>query len=233
MTRAEIPYNNLKRIAASEEKWLLPLEEIKQLFMHDIKSNRRLENVQNISHLIDVLERRDLLSPDNIEPLRILADHCPSKVFQGAIATYERPKQTKPEFYNIYQEERLAENIQPLKLSESAKTSTTTPTSAPQACAPFVPLSDAKRLAIHKLLSRELGKFWRGFGRELEIGEGTMDELEIRFPRDLSSRIVSLLHLFEEDECHDPKHNVLLICRALDGCQRKDLRRKVENIMSH
>ncbi|XP_061395144.1 fas-associated death domain protein [Musca vetustissima] len=94
-------------------------------------------------------------------------------------------------------------------------------------------LTDKKRAAIHKLVANDIGKFWRALGRALELSQGQMDAIEMEYPRDLVSRVHKMLQVFEEDECHDPRQNVLLLCRALESCRRKDLRRKVEDIMSH
>jgi len=60
-----------------------------------------------------------------------------------------------------------------------------------------------------------------------------MDNIEERYPRSLSSQILQLLQLIEEDECHDPKLFLVRLCRALGDSGRNDLRKKVEQIMSH
>lgn len=51
------------------------IQVIKTLYEDNIKSNRRLENIQNLKDLIQVLEKRDSLSRTNVEILYEIADN--------------------------------------------------------------------------------------------------------------------------------------------------------------
>lgn len=46
---------------------------LKELFREDINSVRRYERVNTISQLLQVLEIRDVLSEDNVGPLKVIA----------------------------------------------------------------------------------------------------------------------------------------------------------------
>lgn len=97
---------------------------------------------------------------------------------------------------------------------------------------PYV-LTQNKRAVIYKMLSQHLGTHWRMFGRELRLHEGTMDEIELQYPRDLTTRVYKVLKLFEEDDCNDPKLHLRMIKDALERSRRKDLRRKIDDILSY
>ncbi|XP_075164235.1 fas-associated death domain protein [Haematobia irritans] len=239
-------YDILKRIALNDKNAQDNLEDLKSLFRNDIGSSRNMSRIKNIEDLIDCLERHDILSEYNIDPLRVVADQYGCDELEEAVSAYHTPNDLTPflEPYNQYKEKRLADEVRThlnindgrryvenaandrcdnARLQNPPKVSSSTPQV----------LTEKKRSAIYKLIAENIGKFWRAFGRELEITQGQLDAAEMEYSRDLVSRVHKLLHIFEEDESHDPKQHVLIICRALEECRRKDLRRKVENIMSH
>lgn len=247
-------YDILKHIAINDKDAQDNLEDLKSILLEDIGSTRNMCRIKDMKDLIDCLERHDALSENNIEPLREIADQFGNKELEEAICNYFAPKDSSgfTEPYNQYKELRLADEVRShLSINgdsqhaevrgrmsndnvrfQSGQSQTLppplpTPTIYPQE------LTDRKRAAIHKLIANEIGKFWRALGRELQLSQGQLDALEMDYPRDLVSRVYKLLQVFEEDECHDSKQNVLVLCRALEDCRRKDLRRKVEDIMSH
>ncbi|XP_037934815.1 fas-associated death domain protein-like isoform X2 [Teleopsis dalmanni] len=214
-------YDLLKKIAAEQK--VDHFEELKNNFKKEINSVR--------------------------QPLQIIADYCNnSSTLHEALSKYEPPKEiTAAEPVNQYQEMRLADELHHKLNISSNIGSRVQSVSNYERIPPPPPVSKPiqlqniysnglpaqKRNAVFNLLSREIGSYWRRLGRSLEISEGIMDEIELQFQRDFSSRVIKLLEIFEKDECHDPNHFVLLLFRALENCQRKDLRRKIENILSY
>ncbi|XP_022212555.2 fas-associated death domain protein [Drosophila obscura] len=203
-------------------------------------STRKLDSIRTIQDLIDALEIADLLNPENVEPLYQMCSHQPK--LREALDSYgpREPDSRGP--INLYQEERLAEDIrQHLRIGQVPQVAApplvvaapAPPLLAQQNYVTPVAFTDRKREAVFNKISEELGRFWRALGRKAGIGEGTMDGLEDRYPRDLKSKILHLLRLMEEDECHDPRHFLMRLCRALTDCGRNDIKRKVEQIMSH
>ncbi|KAH8418128.1 hypothetical protein KR222_005076, partial [Zaprionus bogoriensis] len=226
-------YDMLKQLALEGAK---PddLEALKKLFSSEISSARKSDRISTINELIDCLERNDVISEDNVKPLGLLGK--PNAKLQQSLDDYQSVELFKPSV-NAYREQRLAEELQQqLHISAvTAPTSTSQPQQQPQpqhyvVAAQF---TEQKRSAIYTRIAKELGRSWRNLGRQLDIAEGTMDEIEQRFPNDLKSRILRLLQIFEEDECNDPRKLLLQLCQGLADCGRKDLRRKVEQIMSY
>ncbi|SPP81060.1 fas-associated death domain protein [Drosophila guanche] len=235
MTGHQWSYDILKKIACEGSA---DINELKQIFALDINSRRKLDSIRTIEDLIDVLERADMLSQENIEPLHKMTFHKPKLI--EALDSYKTRGQAElREPINLYQEERMAEELrQQLRVSHNSQApplvaATPAPTSPQQNYVTPTAFTDRKRAAVFNKISEELGRFWRQFGRNAGIGEGTMDDIEERYPRDLKSKIIHLLGLIEEDDCHDPRHLLMRLCRALTECGRSDIKRKVEQIMSH
>ncbi|XP_017073414.2 fas-associated death domain protein [Drosophila eugracilis] len=230
-------YDILKQIAinvCTED-----VEQLKQMFVTEIGSQRRMDCIRSIEDLIDCLERADELAEDNVEPLRRMAGNQAQLI--EALDGYKPPENFLEPPVNLYQEIRLAEELrQQLHLSSPQETrphvsavSVAAPTPAIQNYTTPAVFTEHKRTAVFKKISEELGRFWRRLGRSAGIGEGIMDDIEERYPHDLKSQILKLLQLIEEDDCHDPKHFLVRLCRALADCGRNDLRKNVEQIMSH
>ncbi|XP_017058359.1 fas-associated death domain protein [Drosophila ficusphila] len=227
-------YDILKQIAI--EECTADIEELKALFVGEIGSRRRLDCIRSIEDLIDCLERADELAEDNVEPLRRISGNQPKVV--EALDSYKPPENFRENTVNLYQELRLAEELrQQLRIGPSSpahpSVAVVQPTPAVQNYVTPVAFTDRKRTAVFNKISQELGRYWRRLGRSAGIGEGTMDSIEERHPHDLKSQILRLLQLIEEDDCHDPKHFLVRLCRALGDCGRNDLRKNVEQIMSH
>uniref|UniRef100_A0A034WFD2 Death domain-containing adapter protein BG4 n=1 Tax=Bactrocera dorsalis TaxID=27457 RepID=A0A034WFD2_BACDO len=243
-------YDLLKNIAAQELSSPDYGTELKSMFLNGINSPRRYECIRTMADLIDCLERRDVINEQNIEPLRSLG----YKRLDDAIDSYI-PPQKEPEGTNQYHYMHLANELSNkltinghntpsqhssiaydnMRRSASLETASLTTSSSGlnnSNIHPYV-LTENKRAAIYKMLSQYLGTHWRMFGRELGLREGMMDEIELQYPRDLTTRVYKVLKLFEEDDCNDPKMHLRMIKDALDRTRRKDLRRKIDDILSY
>ncbi|XP_034481669.1 fas-associated death domain protein [Drosophila innubila] len=220
-------YDVLKQMAI-EGASNADLDELKELFSSEIGSTRKSDRINTIEELIDCLERGDEISEEKLDPLRSLGIR--NVQLQEALSVYQKVEHPRVSV-NQYQEQRLAEELQQqLHISPQRIPQ---PVATQQNYVTVAQFTDEKRAAVFKKISQELGRSWRDLGRKLGIGEGAMDEIEARFPQDLKSRILRLLQIFEEDECNDPRQLLLQLCRGLSDCGRKDLRRRVEQIMSH
>ncbi|XP_043654689.1 fas-associated death domain protein [Drosophila teissieri] len=231
-------YDILKQIAI--DGCTEDVEELKLMFADEIGSRRRLDCIRSIQDLIDCLERADELADDKVEPLRRMSTNMPQLIV--ALNGYTPPENFRAHPVNQYQELRLAEELrQQLRIGPASQdalpsvsaVAAAVPTPAVQNYATPAAFTDRKRTAVFKKISEELGRYWRRLGRSAGIGEGHMDTIEERYPHDLKSQILRLLQLIEEDDCHDPKHFLVRLCRALGDCGRNDLRKNVEQIMSH
>lgn len=224
-------YDMLKQMAL-EGANDVDVAELKELFASEIGSIRKMDRINSISELIDCLERSDVINEENVKPLGTLGIR--NAKLNEALDTYQKVEVFRPPV-NFYQEQRLAEELQQQLHISPRRAAPAAQPSAPlqQNYVTVAQLTDEKRTAIYTRLSKELGRSWRELGRKLRISEGSMDDIEAHFPNDLKSRILRLLQLFEEDECNDPRQLLLQLCQGLAGCGRNDLRRKVEQIMSH
>uniref|UniRef100_A0A1A9UGD4 Death domain-containing protein n=1 Tax=Glossina austeni TaxID=7395 RepID=A0A1A9UGD4_GLOAU len=232
-------YELLKNATISNQLAQLKLEEIKCMFRNEIRSNRNMDRINTVKDLVDYLERNDSLSASNIEPLREIADHCGGDL-ERSIVDYISPRETLTG-RNIYREQRFSEEFRNKLEVNSGHVEQTAQTATTNCHDKFLkfyrqhdPSSfEKKRIDIYKLITSNIGHSWRSLGRELDISQGTMDAIEVQYPNDLNSRVQKMLKVFEEDVVHDPNRRILQLCRALEACRRKDLRRKVEDMMSY
>ncbi|KAH8294095.1 hypothetical protein KR054_008380 [Drosophila jambulina] len=232
MTGNHWSYDILKQLA---KEGCTDINELKALFTDEIGSQRRFDCIQCVDDLIDCLERADELSEDNVNVLRKMSSNRPK--LAEALNAYTPPAVREP--VNRYQELRLAEELReqlrlgaPQVARQTAASFTAPPPPTQMSTSPAA-FTERKRAAVFKKISEELGRFWRRLGRAAGIGEGAMDNIAERYPNDLKSQILRLLQMIEEDDCHDPKHFLIRLCRALGECGRNDLRKNVEQIMSY
>ncbi|KAM7357692.1 fas-associated death domain protein [Cochliomyia hominivorax] len=234
-----INFDTLKCIVANDQTVQDNLENLKSLFRSDISSVRNMMRIRTVADLLDCLERHDSLSPYNIEPLREVADLC-GGALEDLVASYYVPN--TPELHNEYHELRISYEMESrLQLSGlvngitnnggvEANINQGNSTRREPVFAHV--LSDDKNAAIQKLIASDIGTDWRCFGRELEVCQGDLDNIEINY-RDLKTRVFKLFQVFEENDAIDPKKHLHIIMKALEECRRKDLCRKIQKILSH
>lgn len=222
---SESTFEDLKRAAIKFGK----VQDLKLFFKDEIGSTRNMERIQSMVDLIDCLERRDILSQHNITPLLLIA-----QLSQGQLKTLitNNHVQTKEkidpsnEYRNKRRQQQQQQNEQlncnqgnNLELNKSQQNENSASSG----------LCGKKRSAIYKLIATEIGSKTRHFGSILGLRQGELDWIENNVCA--SERVYKILEMFEESELHDHKHDVLILCRAMDECSRKDLRQKIENLM--
>ncbi|XP_023031922.1 fas-associated death domain protein isoform X2 [Drosophila willistoni] len=203
---SHLSYDILKKMLEAGED--CNIEFLKDLLAHEIGSVRRLDQIHTLEDLIACLENNDELNEENVQPLKKMTKN-----------------QETLQQINAYQPIRVQHPVQPVPM--------VVPTSVQQNYVTPAAFSENKRVAVFKKISEQLGRSWRDLGRQLNISEGAMDDMEERYPRDLKSRILYLLKMAEEDEVHDPRQFLKRLCRGLSGAGRNDLRNRVEDTMSH
>ncbi|XP_004526214.1 fas-associated death domain protein [Ceratitis capitata] len=238
-----ISYDTLKEIALREPCSLDFVTELKSLFRNDIISPRRYECIRTVCDLIDCLERKDVISERNVEPLCLLGN----KYLDEAVSNYLPPTNANKgvnQYHDMHLTNEFAHKLsingQHRNICQDDSKHTSSIRTPLNTCSGnnnqnFYPytLTEQKRAAIYKMISEHLGSHWRMFGRELGIREGTMDEIELQYPRELNTRIYKVLKIFEEDNCNDPKMHLRMIKDALENSRRKDLRRKIDDIIAY
>lgn len=94
---------------------------------------------------------------------------------------------------------------------------------------PYFPIVSAKKLdRIWLTIREELGTFWRDLGRHLRIRECVIQDID-KPNRSLQLKAKLLLEYYEQRA--DPQKWFLILCEALEKSRRKDLSRKIQDIM--
>lgn len=205
------------------------IEELKIYFENDIGSKRRIESIKTLEDLLDVLERRDVVSEENIQVFKDIGEALNDENIIRQISEYPSLESSDNDLENVYASARVRDSLIPIVPVPRNVQENILPNNNPIDVRKF---SGPNRERIYKLIASEIGRKWREFGRGIGIREGEMDEVESTFPRDFKSRVMRMLTIFEEDEREDPRRVVLRICDALEKCRRKDLSRQTIEILS-
>ncbi|XP_068142337.1 fas-associated death domain protein [Drosophila tropicalis] len=219
-------YDIIKKLVSEDD---YDIEFVKNLLAPEIGAVRRFDQIHTKADLIACLENNDELNEENVEPLKRMTNN---QEILSQITAYRPTRVQHPVPVNLYQEERLAEDLQ-----QQLRIENVSPQAAPapvqQNYVTPAAFTENKRAAVFKKISEQLGRSWRDLGRQLNISEGAMDDMEDRYPRDLKSRILYLLKMAEEDEVYDPRQFLRRLCRGLSEAGRNDIRNRVEETMSH
>uniref|UniRef100_A0A182PDP7 Death domain-containing protein n=1 Tax=Anopheles epiroticus TaxID=199890 RepID=A0A182PDP7_9DIPT len=231
-------YLNLKLLVQNACHDRERLERCKQSVRQDIHSSRKLCRVTQFEQLVYLLEQRNLLSllkPDLVERFEVALD---AKEVRSALASYRDVLQSHCEpirrFYleDLRHRDRrtlLEKEVEKIKLQEAAELSVTPLTDTNQTRSRYL----QQRETIYSLLQLEIGKSWKVFGRFLNVPSGELDEIEERNRQDLKARIYEVLQQAEmqfADVALDEQF-VGVLLKALEGSRRKDLKRKIENML--
>uniref|UniRef100_A0A3F2YTV6 Death domain-containing protein n=1 Tax=Anopheles christyi TaxID=43041 RepID=A0A3F2YTV6_9DIPT len=231
-------YLNLKLLAqhACHDTGLL--ENCKQSVRQVVHSSRKLSRVTNFEQLVLLLEQRNLLSllkPDLIRHFELAMN---AKDVGNALSSYRDALRSHYEpirrFYleDLRHRDRrtlLEKEVEKIKLHEDAELPIATPPTATNA---KWNVYLQQRDSIYSLLQLEIGKSWKVFGRFLNVPPAELDEIEERNRQDLKARIYEVLERAEtqfDDTALEQFVGALL--KALESSRRKDLKRKIENML--
>lgn len=78
-------------------------------------------------------------------------------------------------------------------------------------------------------ITEEIGSFWRDFGRHLKIRECVIENID-KLDKPLMAKAKLLLEHYEKRA--DPQKWFFPLCDALEKCRRRDLSKKIQEIMS-
>ncbi|XP_070151489.1 fas-associated death domain protein isoform X2 [Polyergus mexicanus] len=203
------------------------LDELKLNYMHDIDSKRKLSKVTDLQTLIRLLEKRDIVSYDKIEPLQYI-----SKTFVGdpnletRLHDYENWLRTMPTLHlcNMYQndEGRSAESFSQITqtlhccLEQEERNN----------------LNERRKLLQQTVLLQlkdRLGRSWRDVARHLDIRECEIDAVQSKYPFDLKEQSYEILRLYISQS--DMERWAINLIRALEKGRRKDLKELVEELV--
>lgn len=81
------------------------LSQLKRNYAHEINSRRKLSQVKDLGMFIKLLEKRDIISCDDIKHLWFISKYIGKPELEDKLLEYENWLQTTPPFpfYNMYQ----------------------------------------------------------------------------------------------------------------------------------
>lgn len=221
----------------------LQLSMIKELIEDMIDSVRRLECLTTMADIIDCLEREDFITDSNIKILYSilkLINSGENEKDNGdllkALKDYDllqtaESKYTPEEAINLYKLQRFNNNNSILKKNYKNEVNYSKKKSAPEQKSKNATKNKEDWIdsaAVYKLIANNIGQKYRNFARELHIDENILEELIMKYPCDLQSRIYSIFEIFERNTpTLTVNERMKQICCALEGCRRKDLCRKI------
>lgn len=219
---------------------------LKKLFKDVINSPRRYEQIKTIGDLLEILEIRDVLSANDVGLLEHIAKRVPnSEDLIHKIKQYTAMHPAPSENINYYGTYLLNHYLfvslisctavilialflaqQSLHMPTYTESSTSFMINNP------LPLGMSKKKSerMHMTLVEEIGTYWRDLGRNLGIAEGMIDQINLTNDT-LKSKACTLLQEYEEKKA-DPQRWFFHLCQALERTRRRDLSRKLQDIMT-
>ncbi|XP_023953956.1 uncharacterized protein LOC112057681 [Bicyclus anynana] len=189
------------------------LHKLKVYYKDDIDSERRFEQINTIGKLLKILEIRDVLSEDNIGPLKEIARNLNNNDLLRRISEYEM-NHVQREFINYY----ALENSSPVTFKDTKQTSVNNQFS--------IPLDKTQRMK--DIIVEEIGQYWRALARNLKIREITIEDIDSKHQK-LNEKAKEMLDMYFERCDKQRWYNAL--CEALEKSRRKDLSRSIQEVM--
>ncbi|CAH0556593.1 unnamed protein product [Brassicogethes aeneus] len=179
------------------------LSSLKEIFSSSINSKREMEFIGNLSDLISILEKRYHLHRDNIEVFKIIAENLQRHDLKNLIRNYGYVQHIVPEI--------------------SHGVSNNNPEISPI----FLPIHPDLKQRVYDKIRSEIGTRWKEFARYLNIKEGQIDQLNLKYSTVDESTLEVLK--YHERICEPHKLRTAL-CNALSAARRNDLKIEVEHI---
>ncbi|KAJ2947022.1 hypothetical protein O0L34_g16366 [Tuta absoluta] len=194
------------------------LDTLKNVFRGEINSLRRLEKITTINQLLVVLELRDVLSEDNVTPLKQIAQMLYKDELTTRISEYEASHVAKEPSNQYVQQITQGPQHAPA------------PAPAIPTINPFGQMTERKSQRIIEKVTEEIGNNWMELGRNLRIREKTINDVEKKY-RSFRSKATGLLKIYFEKEAN-PDRWFFDLCEALDKTRRKDLSKSISEILT-
>ncbi|XP_059059799.1 uncharacterized protein LOC131853022 [Achroia grisella] len=195
---------------------------LKNIYKYVINSPRRFEKIATVGQLLKVLEIRDVLTENNIEPLKEIAQFInDGGEILRRINVYENTH-IKKEYCNHYDSETVLPESKPKHKNEGLEN---IPINGGN---PYIHMSKQKKQRILETVIEQIGIFWRDLARNLKIRECVIDEIDKECDS-LYSKASKLLELFEKRA--DPQKWFSDLCNGLERARRRDLTKSIQDVM--
>lgn len=188
---------------------------LKELYRVNINSPRRYEQITTIGKLLRILEIRDVLSENNVGPLKEIALRIPNnnRVLQE-IQDYEQ-SHVPVDYRNYFPLANSQPSPQQQTINSLASNNTNTA------------MSENKKQRIMETIIDDIGTYWRDLARSLNIKEGDIDVINKNKKVSLKAKCVMQLYM---EKKADPQNWFFDLCEALEFSRRRDLAKKIKKI---
>ncbi|XP_029170874.1 fas-associated death domain protein [Nylanderia fulva] len=220
------------------------LEKLKLHFARNIDSKRKLSKVTDLQILIRLLEKRNIISYDKIEPLRYISKRfIGDSSLENSLIDYENWLKTVPllHVYNMYQNDEaslsstISESTSNSNLSQYL--STVERAESLNQITQHCPGQEERNINKRKWLQQRvllqlkdrLGRSWRDVARYLDIRECEIDVVEKKYPFDMKEQCYEILQIYISQS--DTERWAINLIRALEKGRRRDLKELVEELV--
>ncbi|XP_012540284.1 fas-associated death domain protein [Monomorium pharaonis] len=224
------------------------LNQLKHNYAHEIDSKRKLSQIKDLKTFIRILEKRDVMSYCNIEPLWFISKKYVNKPdLDSKLQDYENwLEKNAPllSLYDTYQSDKTSEctgsestcnSMYNLYQSSIGGSSTTLSNYSTETlhCNPKQEQYNKKRELLQNTvilqIKDRLGRSWRDVARHLGIRECEIDAAQSKYPYDLKEQSYEILKLYISQS--DTEQWAINLLHALEKGRRKDLKELVEKII--
>lgn len=229
------------------------LDQLKRNYAHEINSKRKLSQIKDLQMFIRLLEKRDIMSYSNIQPLwYIMKKYIHKPDLQSKLEDYESWLNTVPlsSLCNKYQSDESS-ILSPTSestgseytcnsmcdLPESSIESSTKVFSNNTQTLHFNSECEEQYLYKRRKLLQEtvllqikdrLGRSWRDVARHLNIRECEIDAIQSKYPYNLKEQSYEILKIYMSQSNTEWAINLM---RALEKGRRRDLKELVEELV--
>ncbi|KOX78027.1 Death domain-containing adapter protein BG4 [Melipona quadrifasciata] len=215
------------------------LNTLKEYYMQYIDSNRKLSQIKDLTTLVKILEKRDILSCYNVKPFLHILSYFSNESLQSKIKNYNIYVKSIPYFLscNMYQEINENTNEDKCEISNRTGNSSLQTISNKLEDEFTLQYKDEKRnlstqettKQILSHLSERIGRSWRDTVRNLGVPEYQIDIIENKYPFDLKEQSYQALKLYMSQYSNNNwKINLI---NALEKARRRDLKELVEKLV--
>lgn len=191
------------------------LRSVKEIYKQSINSKRRYEQIETIAQLLKVLEIRDVLSENSIEPLKEVARRLQdNNELLRKITDYELISVSKKDLNNTVSSftathDKKIESV--IKLNPFGGN-----------------LSPRKKERLFETIIEETGTNWRALARKLKIRECVIIKIDAE-ETTLADKVKKILEIYEQRA--DPQRWFFVLCDALEESYRRDIADSLRNII--
>ncbi|XP_034183476.2 fas-associated death domain protein isoform X1 [Osmia lignaria lignaria] len=220
------------------------LKVLKEYYTPQIDSNRKLSQIKDLRTLLKVLEKRDYLSYNNVEPLFYISINFLNDLkIESKIRDYKFHLQNTQTFplINMYQSKDANKNKKETDISNVIKSDISqskiptndskyqTSQSNVESCRTVLEQKAILQQTLLLQISERIGRSWRDTARYLNIPEYQIDAIQNKYPSDLREQSFEALKLYVSQ--YDTGNWELNLIRALEKARRRDLKELAEKFI--